>query len=201
MSLASSIRFAENPSGNLRWQPPQVPETNRTIVNSAIAFSPQCPQSPGGNPDSPSPFDPGDEDCLFLNVYTPLNKTRSRLPVLFWIHGGGYGGGSGQTDFTSFIRRNDHQLVVVSIQYRLGAFGFLSSEDVFQNGVVNAGLLDQFLSLQWVQTYIDLFGGDPRRVTIAGVSAGGGSVMLQAMAYNGTVGNSLFNNVSSCMSL
>jgi carboxylesterase type B len=81
------------------------------------------------------------------------------------------------------------------IQYRLGAFGFLASDEVYHFGNVNAGLLDQQSALQWVQDYIHLFNGDPRQVTIAGESAGGGSVVLQAMAYGGTLGTSLFDNV------
>ena len=76
----------------------------------------------------------------------------------------------------------------------MGAFGFLSSDEVFRNGVVNAGLLDQHFALQWVQTYIDLFGGNSSYVTIAGESAGGGSVMLQDMAYGGSLGDQLFTN-------
>lgn len=77
---------------------------------------------------------------------------------------------------------------------QLGAFGFLSSDEVFRNGVVNAGLLDQHFALQWVQTYISLFSGNSSQVTIAGESAGGGSVMLQDMAYGGTLGQQLFTN-------
>jgi len=82
----------------------------------------------------------------------------------------------------------------VAIQYRLGAFGFLSSDEVDRFGSVNAGILDQTFALKWVQEYISSFGGDPRSVTISGESAGGGSVMLQAMAYGGTLGTSLFKN-------
>ena len=80
----------------------------------------------------------------------------------------------------------------MSIQYRLGAFGFLAGDEVFRNGVVNAGLLDQHFGLQWVQSYVSLFGGNASAVTIAGESAGGGSVMLQDMAYGGSLGDSLF---------
>lgn len=78
---------------------------------------------------------------------------------------------------------------------QLGAFGFLSSDEVFRFGRVNAGILDQYFALQWVQAYIGLFGGDPSQVTISGESAGGGSVMLLDMAYGGTIGDSLFVNV------
>jgi carboxylesterase type B len=99
-------------------------------------------------------------------------------------------------DFTSFIQANHDGFIVVSVQYRLGAFGFMAGDEVASNGVLNAGLLDQELALQWVQAYAHQFGGDPGCVTIAGESAGGGSVMLQAMAHGGSRGTSLFTQVS-----
>lgn len=92
---------------------------------------------------------------------------------------------------------NSNGFVSVIIQYRLGAFGFLSSADVHEHGQVNAGLLDQNFALQWVQRHIHKFGGNPRRVTVAGESAGAGAVMLQAMAYGGKQNVTLFDNVSS----
>ena len=95
------------------------------------------------------------------------------------------------------MNTNDNGFISVVIQYRLGAFGFLSSEDVKKNGQVNAGLLDQRFALQWVQDHIEKFGGDPKRVTVAGESAGAGSVMLQAMAYGGKQNTQLFDNVRS----
>ena len=93
------------------------------------------------------------------------------------------------------INTNDNGFIAVIIQYRLGAFGFLSSEDVKKNGQVNAGLLDQRFALRWVQEHISKFGGDPDKVTIAGESAGAASVMLQAMAYGGKQEITLFDNV------
>ena len=90
---------------------------------------------------------------------------------------------------------NSNGFVSVIIQYRLGAFGFLSSEEVHRNGQVNAGLLDQNFALQWVQKHIYKFGGDPDRVTLAGESAGAASAMLQAMAYGGKQNVTLFDNV------
>lgn len=90
---------------------------------------------------------------------------------------------------------NGNNFVSVVIQYRLGAFGFLSGEDVKADGVPNAGLLDMNFALQWVQKYIKKFGGDPTRVTIAGESAGAAAVMYQAMAYGGKQNKTLFNNV------
>lgn len=86
-------------------------------------------------------------------------------------------------------------------QLQLGAFGFLSSDEVSRFGTVNAGLLDQQFAFQWVQSYIERFGGDPRQVTISGESAGAGSVMLHDIAYGGTLGTSLFVNVSASHNL
>ncbi|OAL05040.1 alpha/beta-hydrolase [Phaeosphaeriaceae sp. SRC1lsM3a] len=159
----------------------------------ANAYGPTCYQI-GPNPPSNSSSGPSmaSEDCLFLNVQSPANA--SNLPVLVWIHGGGYGAGNGRQDFSDLLNTNGNNFVTVAIQYRLGPFGFLSSDELDQRGVVNAGLLDQFFALQWVQTYIREFGGDPSAVTISGESAGGGSVMLMDMAYGGTLGDSLFQN-------
>lgn len=92
------------------------------------------------------------------------------------------------------MNTNNNSFVTVVIQYRLGAFGFLSSSEIAHKGALNAGLLDQHFTLEWVQQYISLFGGDPSRVTIAGESAGAGSVMTQAMAYGGSEGTQYFQN-------
>lgn len=97
---------------------------------------------------------------------------------------------------TGYIDLRTVQCYVVADSEQLGAFGFLSSDEVFRKGITNAGLYDQQLALQWVQAYIELFGGDPTQVTISGISAGGGSVMLQDIAYGGQLGTSLFRNVS-----
>lgn len=192
------IRYAQDTSGRLRWQAPRAPETNRSTVIQAKQYAASCPQSP----DVASAFTTVDnsgssEDCLFVNVQSPPNATTGHgtgLPVLVWIHGGGYGEGSGAYNLVDMIKTNDYKFVGVSIQYRLGAFGFLSSDEVYRYGVVNAGILDQQLVLQWVQQYIHLFGGDHSRVTIFGESAGAGSVMLHDIAYGGTLGTQLFRN-------
>ena len=99
------------------------------------------------------------------------------------------------------MNTNNNGFISVIIQYRLGAFGFLSSEDVKEDGALNAGLLDMNFALQWVQKHIKSFGGDPTRVTIAGESAGGAAVMYQAMAYGGAQNTSLFNNVRNLQRL
>jgi len=112
---------------------------------------------------------------------------------LLLVDGGGYGLGSAPSfDFNYIGQTVNNGFVAVAIQYRLGAFGFLSSAEVAKHGTANAGLYDMRFGLQWVQKYISRFGGDPDQVTITGESAGGGSVMLMAMANGGTEGNSLF---------
>ncbi|KAJ4298955.1 hypothetical protein N0V90_004198 [Kalmusia sp. IMI 367209] len=186
------IRYASPPLGALRWQAPRAPVDNRSSIISAASFGPNCPQSARNSPGAVTSGVTGDEDCLFLNVYAPRNATG--LPVLVWIHGGGFGQGNGKQDLTRLINANNNSFVGVAIQYRLGAFGFLAGDEVHRNGVANAGILDQLFALQWVQAYIELFGGDPTQVTISGESAGGGSVMLLDIAYGGTLGTSLFVN-------
>ncbi|KAH6628963.1 acetylcholinesterase precursor [Boeremia exigua] len=185
------IRFAAPPTGARRWQRPEAPAVNRTSVTSATDFGAMCSQV--GYSGISMEIDPrGTEDCLFLNVQSPTNATN--LPVLVWIHGGGYGTGNGQQDFTDMMKITGNTFVVVSIQYRLGPFGFLASDEVVTKGVANAGLLDQFFALQWVQTYISQFGGDPSAVTISGESAGAGAALLHDIAYGGSMGDSLFRS-------
>ncbi|KAI1745212.1 carboxylesterase family protein [Xylaria scruposa] len=190
-NIFKGIRYAAPPVGKLRWQMPQPPATNRSEVLSAVDFAPICPQGNANSPSQPVPVPSGDEDCLFLNIAAPSKG--ERLPVLVWIHGGGYGLGSNRFDnLMQQIRTNGNSYIAVSIAYRLGAFGFLSSKEVEKFGVLNAALHDQRFALQWIKNNIHHFGGDPGRVTISGVSAGGGSVMLQAMANNGREGDALF---------
>ncbi|WPJ66373.1 hypothetical protein SMAC4_14039 [Sordaria macrospora] len=173
-----------------RWQPPRLPplQPNGTVIQ-ATEQSVQCPgvyPSVGGLPPIP-----GDEDCLFLNVYAPSKA--QNLPVLVWIHGGGYGLGNSVQDMTEIINANNKGFIVVSIQYRLGAFGFLASQEVKNKGVVNAGILDQAFALAWVKLFICKFGGNPLAVTISGESAGAGSVMYHNLAVNGALGPLLFD--------
>lgn len=114
----------------------------------------------------------GVEDCLYLNVYIPKNKTNKSIPVIFWIYGGGFQystlGGKEQHYLI------DHDVIFVSAAYRHGSLGFLSTEDDIVPG--NMGLKDQAIALQWVSENIEYFGGDPKQVMIAGLSAGGASV-------------------------
>ncbi|KAL0956172.1 hypothetical protein HGRIS_002332 [Hohenbuehelia grisea] len=199
------IRFAAPPIGSLRWQRPQPPSTV-SGVQAATQQPIQCPQVQlwGKSPTNPfrnsivhkratSESDMS-EDCLFLNVHYPGNTpSKKRLPVLVWIHGGGYGlGNASDNDGSDLIVSSGHDIVVVVIQYRLGIFGFLSSAQVKANGALNAGLLDQEFALQWVQQHIHKFGGDRTKVTIWGESAGAGSVLFHTIAHNGRTWPPLF---------
>ena len=110
-----SIRYAAPPVGALRWQAPLNPEVNRTVVLSASSFGPTCPQS---MPAGAGVGSYGDEDCLYLNVYTPADANES-LPVLVWIHGGGYGVGDGQANLDDLLKASPSRFIAVSIQYRV----------------------------------------------------------------------------------
>ena len=114
----------------------------------------------------------GDEDCLFINIYTPIRKSNESFPVIFWIHGGAYQYGAGSRFGPKYLI--DYNVILITVNYRLGVLGFLSTEDKIVPG--NMGLKDQNTALQWVQRNIEYFGGDPNKVTITGLSAGGSSV-------------------------
>ncbi|KAJ7505620.1 Alpha/Beta hydrolase protein [Mycena galericulata] len=194
------IPYAAAPIGDLRFRAPQ-PPLNVTGVQQATAEPNQCFQAGDGT--SPTnPLESRDivigtsEDCLFLNLFFPSDATGvpvGSLPTIVWIHGGGYDSGAGSTyRGTDLINQSNRGVVVVSIQYRLGVFGFLSGEEVKKNGALNAGLLDQDFALRWVNKHISKFGGDPSKVTIWGQSAGAGSVLQHIVANNGQTKPQLF---------
>ncbi|OAA59785.1 inactive carboxylesterase 4 [Niveomyces insectorum RCEF 264] len=198
------IRYAQPPVGKLRWQEPRPPLTGNGSGNApappilADHFGPACPQSLPQLPGASALLLPGDEDCLFVNVYAPPfghnASSPAKRPVLVWIHGGGYGQGDGTQDLSAFLAATNRSIVGVSLQYRLGAFGFLAGGTVRRRGRLNAGLRDQRAALQWVQRHIARFGGDPGRVTVAGESAGAGSILLHATAADANNGQ-LFRNI------
>jgi para-nitrobenzyl esterase len=175
------IPFAAPPVGNLRWQPPQ-PAAKWKGVRPAKNFGSHCIQSTN-YPDMVF-HDPGpSEDCLTLNVWTPANAKPGTLPVMVWIYGGGFtGGGTSESrqDGQFLALRN---VVVVSMNYRLGIFGFFALPELTaespHHASGNYGLLDQTAALAWVQKNIAAFGGDPNNVTIFGESAGSASVSAQ----------------------
>ena len=171
------IPFAAPPVGDLRFTAPR-PMQPWEGVRDATAFGGVCPQDPLVPPPYRSE-DPEDEDCLFLNVYTPALDDEKR-PVLFWIHGGGFSHGAGSQptyDGGPLVERGD--VVVVTINYRLGALGYLYLGGVGGDewgATANNGSRDQVAALQWVHDNIAAFGGDPENVTIFGQSAGGVAV-------------------------
>jgi len=169
------IPYAAAPVGALRWRAPQ-PPARWHGVRPATAYGNRCPQLPSSNGAGSE-----NEDCLTLNVFRPQHGGK-RLPVLFWIHGGGFQNGSGdQHDGSLLARTND--IVVVSINYRLGVFGFLAlpalDHETADGASGNYGIEDQQAALHWTRANIGAFGGDPRHVTIAGESAGGWAVCSQ----------------------
>lgn len=132
--------------------------------------------------------DNASEDCLFLDVYAPVraSKKSKLLPVYVWIQGGGFNELSGPNfNATGLIQAADMDMVVVTLNYRVGAYGFLAGEQVKEGGSLNNGLKDQLKVLEWVQEHIKQFGGDPNHVVIGGASAGAGSVTLLLSAYGG----------------
>jgi para-nitrobenzyl esterase len=173
------IPYAAPPVGELRWRPPQQTQPWRG-VRAAQQLGRNCVQH---RPyDDIDPFTAGvSEDCLFLNVWTNSLGTRVPLrPVMVWIHGGGFFAGFGGEERHNGARLAQKGAVVVTLNYRLGPFGFLAhpalARESPHHAAGNYGLLDQIAALQWVQRNIARFGGDPSRVTIFGESAGGMSV-------------------------
>jgi len=162
------LPFAAPPVGDLRWRPP-APVKSWQGVRQAATSGAACPQR-GPAPQS--------EDCLYLNVWAP-RTIQAPLPVMVWIHGGGYRiGTGGTTDGAPLVSKG---VVLVSVNYRLGVFGFFPHPELTaespKRASGNQGVHDMVAALQWVRDNIATFGGDPKRVTIFGESAGGGAVM------------------------
>lgn len=175
------IPYAAAPVGNLRWMPPQPVKswsgTRPALKYGAIAPQNLMPIAGGIGPDFSG--QPQDEDCLFLNIWTP-GLDDARRPVMFWIHGGAFVIGSGSESFLEggkLAKRGD--IVLVSINYRLGALGFINLKEVTAGRIPatgNEGLLDQVAALEWVFDNIATFGGNPGNITVFGFSAGGMSI-------------------------
>jgi para-nitrobenzyl esterase len=170
VAMFKGIPYAQPPVGDLRWRPPLAVKP-WLGVRDANAFGSPCAQNANGRM-----LENSQEDCLFLNVWTPEWPAKSRLPVMVWIHGGGnYGGTASSANFDgqSLAR---HGVVLVTVNYRLTIFGFLAHPELTRESPHHAsgnyGLLDQIAALQWVHDNIGKFGGDPANVTIFGQSAG-----------------------------
>lgn len=181
------VPFAKPPLGSLRFAPPQ-PAEPWSFVKNTTSYPPMCSQDAVGGQvlselftnrkeNIPLQFS---EDCLYLNIYTPADLTKnSRLPVMVWIHGGGLVVGGAST-YDGLALSAHENVVVVTIQYRLGIWGFFSTGDEHSRG--NWGHLDQVAALRWVQDNIANFGGNPGSVTIFGESAGGFSVSVLVLS-------------------
>jgi para-nitrobenzyl esterase len=175
------IPFAEPPVGALRWSPPQ-PVKNWSGVRRATGFGPRCMQQPLFG-DMNFRSNGMSEDCLYLNVWTPAKSSKERLPVLVYFFGGGFMAGDGSEfryDGASMARKG---IVAITVNYRLGVFGFFAHPDLTRESPRHASgnytLLDMNAALLWVRQNIAAFGGDPRKVTIAGESAGSIAVSAQ----------------------
>ena len=180
MRVYRGIPFAAPPVGELRWKAPE-PAARWTGIRQATQFGDSCTQPPypsdGLYGNSPPPLS---EDCLYLNIWTPAKSADDRLPVMVWIHGGGFDRGTGAAIGYDGENLAAKGAVVVTINYRLGIFGFLALPELSAESPHHSSgdyaLLDQIAALEWVQRNIAAFGGDPSRVTIFGESAGADSV-------------------------
>ncbi|MEN7535877.1 carboxylesterase/lipase family protein [Aurantiacibacter flavus] len=182
ISSWKGIPFAQPPVGDLRWRAPQ-PVVAWKGVRQATDYANDCMQIPFAADAAPLGTPPA-EDCLYLNVWRPEGTTaEDRLPVMFWIYGGGFVNGGSSPDVYDGSELARQGVVLVSFNYRLGRFGFFAHPSLTEanedNGLLgNYGYMDQIAALRWVQRNVAAFGGDPNNVTIFGESAGGGSVNM-----------------------
>ncbi len=169
-AVFEGIPYAQPPVGPQRWREPS-PAAPWDGVRNATSFGPPCAQNAGGRP-----LERGSEDCLYLNVWTPEWPVRSPKPVVVWLHGGGNFGGTASDASASGAGLAARGLVVVTLNYRLGMFGFFAhpalTRESPHHASGNYGLMDQIAALRWVHDNIAPFGGDPARVTLGGQSAG-----------------------------
>jgi para-nitrobenzyl esterase len=187
LTVYRGLPFAAPPVGALRWKPP-APAAKWNGVRDASNFSAPC--IGGGQGAS--------EDCLYLNVWTPAQSPTEKLPVMVWIYGGGFAGGATNNPMQSGEELAKKGVVFVSIAYRVGPMGFLAHPELSKESrrkvSGNYGLLDQVAALQWIQRNIAAFGGDPKKVTIFGESAGGIAVSMLAAS---PLGKGLFRGAMS----
>ena len=177
--IYKGIPYAAPPVGELRWKPPQ-PVSPWSETLPCTEFKPIAPQSILGDlPPFPQLF-PSSEDCLYLNVLTPAKKATDKLPVMVWMHGGGYQLGNSSDPLTNAPRLPQHGVVLVNVNMRLNAIGLLAhpllSRESPKGVSGNYMFEDMLAALQWVQKNIAAFGGDPKNVTIFGESGGGAKV-------------------------
>jgi para-nitrobenzyl esterase len=182
LAVFRGVPFAAPPVGANRWRAPQ-PVARWSGVKDATRFAPACFQASGPAAGGVAQ-DQSSEDCLYLNVWTPATSSAERLPVMVWIYGGGFSAGATSNALYSGEKLAERGVVVVSLAYRVGPFGFLAHPELSAESPAkvsgNYGLLDQIAGLDWVKANIANFGGDPSKVTIFGESAGGISVSMLA---------------------
>jgi len=192
------IPYAKPPVGDLRWKAPRKIKSDSIIKPKDNNFCMQRTSSLGGSAQFSDKDISGTEDCLYLDIISPSNKSNESLPVMFWIHGGGNTSGLKDLyDFTKLVKK--HDVIVVRINYRLGPFGWFTHPAIqdLQEGIdktSNFGTLDIIAALRWVKDNISLFGGDSENITIFGESAGGHNV-LSLLVSNQAKG--LFNKAIS----
>jgi para-nitrobenzyl esterase len=186
VKIFMGVPFAAPPVGDLRWKAPQSVSSwqgIRACVNPP-ASAMQAPPKPFmcWSKEFMAPESPLSEDCLYLNVWTTAKSVQDKLPVMVWIHGGAFTGGSGTVPLYNGEAMSRKGVVFVTINYRLGIFGFLAHPELSAESDLkvsgNYGILDQIAALKWVKENITSFGGDPNNVTIAGQSAGSFSVNM-----------------------
>ena len=191
----NGVPYAKAPVGELRWQPPQ-PAATWSGVRDASRPGPDCVQTAVAWRPAPASTN---EDCLYLNVWTPRSAA-TELPVAVWFHGGGSINGAGR-DFRPVSMVREGNTLVVTVNYRLGALGYLTLPQLdAESSSGNYGLLDQIAALHWVQDNIARFGGDPAKVMIAGQSAGAGSVcaLLASPAAAGLFSSAAIESGGTC---
>ena len=191
------VPYAQPPLGNLRWKPSKKHEPWAGVLTTT-AYAPTCAQvvtlgvfaGPANN----------NEDCLYLNVFTPNLDPSARLPVIFWIHGGGYVDGE-SNDYDASKLASDGKTVVVTINYRLNLMGFLAHPALDDEGHLwgNYGALDWQLALKWVQRNIAKFGGDKNNVTVGGQSAGAGATSIAVISplFTGLFNRAIYESAAS----
>lgn len=175
------VPFAEPPLGSKRWTAPVPPQKWSGVLN-ATEFGDDCAQTA----DTLGLFSsglPSSEDCLYLNIWTPINATaESKLPVYFWIYGGRFEGGAGSVPTYDGSHLAEKDIIVVNFNYRMGPLGFLALPELLaetsHNTTGNYGIMDQQRALEWVREEIANFGGDPDHITVGGQSAGSASSLM-----------------------
>lgn len=193
------IPYAEPPIGPLRWLPPQAPSSWKGI-RQATRFGMPAPQNSNHlfEVRGPEGVEPKNEDCLYLNIHAPRYPVHSKLPVMVWIHGGSFYLGSGcQALYDGQYLAGSGRAIVVTLNYRLGALGFLRLKELSDIPATgNEGILDQIAALRWVHKNISAFGGDPGNITLFGESAGAMCIASLFAAQEGdgeSLGGKLFH--------